>query len=78
MDTDDIKFCIVVFGVVAVMVIGALSFIKHQTRIQCEGFSQTANRETRYVEYSYWSFDCLTPDKGDKWISTEMLRSIND
>lgn len=47
-------------------------------RTTCSGFSEASHRETKFVEYSYWSRDCLTPQKDGKWISTTLLRAESE
>lgn len=47
------------FVVVLVLVVNGFS--RHYDRVNCTAFGQNSGRETRFVEYSYWSWACLTP-----------------
>jgi len=51
--------------------------IKSLDEKQCYSFGQQSNRETHFVTYNFMSWDCLTPTKNGKQISTSMLRDIN-
>ena len=57
------------------VVFGANSIDKYQRKTGCEVFSKESGRETKYVEYTYWYVDCLTPQDGG-WISAYNLRGI--
>ena len=49
---------------------------KHYDRAGCHSFADRTGRETRFVEYTYWSWDCLTPSEDGKWISVDNLRDF--
>ena len=50
----------------------------HYDRAACHSFSEQANRETKFVNYTYWAWDCLTPTADGKWISAENLREFGE
>ena len=52
---------------------GMLVFGKNQTRQSCLSFSYQSGYETKYVEYTYFRFDCLAKQSDGKWISTENI-----
>lgn len=56
---------------------GLLSFSKSQMKQSCTAFQTTSGYETKYIEYTYFRFDCLAKQDNGKWISTESLRSVN-
>lgn len=44
----------------------------------CTAFGNEADREVRFVEFTYFSWDCLTPDSNGKWISIDRLRDVDN
>ena len=61
-------------AVIALIIIAVVSFAKGVDRNACTKFAEQSNRETKFVDYSFWYWDCLTPTKDGKWISTYNLR----
>jgi hypothetical protein len=65
-------------GVIAVMALGFLLVVlfnnidKHMSVESCRHWAQANGRPTKIASYTYWSWDCLTPDadKPGTWIST--------
>jgi hypothetical protein len=47
-------------------------FARSVERQACMVFSQESGRETKFVEYGFAAYDCLTPQK-DGWISAHNL-----
>lgn len=82
MDREELKFyakflpaCVVIIGITWVGVVKANRYFGQKN---CTAFATLSGRETKFVEYSYGSFDCLTPAKDGKWISASALREIAD
>ncbi len=50
-----------------------LSFAKSQTIKTCSVFQQQSGFNTKYVEYTYFNFDCLAEQTDGKWISTDNI-----
>ena len=48
----------------------------HYDRIACQQFATNANRETKFVRYNFWQWECLTPSPDGKWIPTSALTQI--
>lgn len=42
----------------------------------CAAFGVQANRTVKFSDYTYWTWECLTPAKNGKWISTDRLRDF--
>lgn len=42
----------------------------------CTAFSVNTGRETKFVDYTWWSWDCLTPTKDGKYIPIDQLRDL--
>lgn len=59
-------------------VLGINNWARSVERDTCYSFASQSNREVKFVSYTQWSWDCLTPSKDGKWISVEMLRDITD
>lgn len=49
----------------------------HYDVAACSSFGEQSNREVKFVDYTYWSWDCLTPTTDGKWISTSRLRDLD-
>jgi hypothetical protein len=61
------------FAVVALFSIRAITL--HYDEAACHSFAKQSNRTTKFVSYTYWHWDCLTPTSDGKWISVDNLRS---
>lgn len=75
---DVLVFIVIILVVVFVVVVGVVSWDKSLVRRSCESFGQITNRETKYVEYTYWNYTCVTPTGDGKWINTSALREVVD
>lgn len=49
---------------------------RHLVRESCAAFGRESGREVRYVDYTFWTRDCLCQAKDGKWISTSLLREV--
>jgi hypothetical protein len=65
-------------GFIVAAVFGAMLISQHYDRVSCHTFAQNTRRETRFVHYTAYSWDCLTRTKGDKWIPTKNLREFGE
>jgi len=66
-----------IVGVVAVVLL-ILAFVavpisKHYAEATCHSFGDRTGREVRFVKYTYWQWDCITPSSDGKWLSTDRL-----
>ena len=75
----------VIAGILLVLVlfVGGLTVAgtrisKHYDEVNCHSFAEQANRQTKFVTYSFWAWDCLTPTADGKWISTKNLREFGE
>lgn len=67
-----------VVGFILALVFGVNTMARSQDETRCTGFGVSANREVKFVSYSYWSWACLTPSGHDgKWINTDNLREVS-
>lgn len=71
------KEILIGIAILIVIVMGIVSWDKSQVRVSCQNFGTISNRETKYVQYTYLNYDCITPDNTGKWISVTMLRSTD-
>jgi hypothetical protein len=74
---------IVFIGLVFIVLLGSIftganAVTKHFTKVNCVAFSRETGRETRYAEYTYWSFDCLAKTNDGKWLPKDQLREVTD
>lgn len=67
---------IVVVFVIAALIVVPIS--RHYDAAACHSFGKQSDRTVRFVNYTYWKWDCLTPSSDGKWISTSMLRDLTD
>ena len=61
---------------VGTLIVGGTELDRGFDHRACTAFSGASNRTTKFVEYTYWSWDCLTPTADGKWISTTLLREF--
>jgi hypothetical protein len=57
--------------------IGIRQISHHYDVANCGRFGEESGREVRFVDYTFWSWDCLTPTQDGKWISIDRLRDID-
>lgn len=67
--------------VAVVLVVGGIGLVArqvthHYDASNCRRFGQETSREVRFVEYTFWSWDCLTPSGAGQWISIDALREV--
>ncbi len=78
-DEDDVVFAFIIAAAVTAsialpcIVIGRV-VERHYAESACSSFSEQSGRETKFVDYTYFAWDCLTPGADGKWISVEQLR----
>jgi len=82
-DLRTVGLIVVAVLMVAVILFGVVGFTVrnitiHYDRAACGAFADKTSRETKFVSYTYWSWDCLTPSGDGKWISTANLREFGD
>lgn len=74
-------FLAVVVGGMALFMGGVLLTIRyvshHYDTVRCDQWALATNRPTKFVDYHFWSWDCLTPDENGKWIPTDRVRDID-
>jgi hypothetical protein len=61
---------------VAAVLVGVRYFAHAIDETQCAGFAVGADREVKFVDYSWFTWDCLTPSTDGKWIPTDGLREV--
>lgn len=69
---------LVIAGIVTAGVAIGIPVQRHFDRVACRSFAVNANRETKFVIYNFFSWDCLTPTGDGRWISTDNLREFGD
>lgn len=65
-----------ILGLAVVLVLGfagIISFGKSQLRTACYKFEAVSGFETKYVEYTYFHYDCLAEQEDGRWISTALM-----
>ena len=67
-----------IIALIFVIMAPMITIGRHYNRVECQNFSKNSNREVRFVIYSTFSWDCITPTENGKWISTDNLREFGD
>lgn len=82
MDKEDVLFLIKLTSTVLfaffILFFGGNAIQKQQIRESCNSFNKTSGWETKYVEYTYISVDCLAKQDNGKWVSAYNLRGIDN
>jgi len=76
MDRFDAIVFVIFCAIVVVIFLGANSWARHIDKENCHGFGVASGRETKFVDYTFWSWDCLTPTTDGKKIPVKNLREI--
>jgi hypothetical protein len=63
----------IIVVVLAVIVMIAVPLSRHYDKAACHSFGDNTGRTVKFVNYTYWRWDCLTPSTDGKWISTDRL-----
>lgn len=66
--------CVAAVAAFVGIALGANAWDRSNHEASCVAFSHETGRETRFVKYTTWSWDCLTPGSDGKWISVDNLR----
>lgn len=76
---DHIGLMLAALGIVclAALILGIRGIGHHYDNKTCHRFGDESGREVRFVDYSFWTWDCLTPTSDGKWISIDRLRDID-
>lgn len=61
---------------IVVFLLGARAVSIHYDKAGCHTYATQTGRETRFVNYTYWSWDCLVRSTDGKWISKDQLREF--
>lgn len=61
-------------GFALVLLVNPLQY--RSDKINCYKFAQNSGRTVKFVKYSTWSWDCLTPTANGHWIPTSQLISV--
>jgi hypothetical protein len=53
---------------------------RHMTVQSCKHWATTHGRPTKFAQYNWWDWECLTPNPSipGEWIGTGQLRGVND
>lgn len=60
--------------VVILILVGGFWMYTSYRKAACSTFSRESHRETKFVDYGFGNYDCLTLDNNGTWISTYSLR----
>lgn len=57
---------------------GGVELGRHYGRVNCQRYAQNTQRQVRFVNYTFWSWDCLTPNPSQPgtWIPIGQLRGV--
>ena len=78
--SDAAAVTLIVSGLITavLLLVGGIMFIgrnvsHHYDKAACHSFAQRTGRTVKFADYTYWSWDCLTPSTDGKWISIDRL-----
>lgn len=57
----------------AVLMVGIRYPVHHYDQIKCAVYATETGRPTKFVDYNFWDWGCLTPAANGKWISIDAL-----
>jgi len=78
MDREDLLALVILVGGFILLVWVVLGLARGLDRRACINFEKFSGRETEFVIYTGFSWDCLTPTADGKMISAGALREITD
>ena len=74
------KFTAVLVGsilaFVVLIVIGVRQFGHHYDVADCRQFALASERTTKFVDYTFMTWGCLTPTADGRWIDVSKLREV--
>jgi hypothetical protein len=73
---DLLEIIIITILIIILLIGGACRTGRYFDKRSCYSFGQQSGRETKFVDYTFFSWDCLTPTTDNKWISIDNLRDI--
>jgi hypothetical protein len=64
-------------GLALIAIVVGVRMVDHHYQVStCEGFGTATTRTVKFVDYSFWKYECLTPSKDGKWVTTDQLREM--
>jgi hypothetical protein len=48
---------------------------RQQTVASCRAWGEQNNRPTRFASYTWWTYECITPDGHGRWVPTTQIFS---
>lgn len=80
---DGIGFFVAVVIFIAVVIGLPVMIIRgidhHYSAANCPKYGQQYNRETKFADYNYFSYECLAKTSDGKgWLPVTQLRDVND
>ena len=77
---DDLFEAVIALGVTGLifllLIVGGRQIDHHYEQNKCHGFGQATGRVVKWADYSFWNYECLTPSKDGKWVTTDQLREM--
>lgn len=68
-----VALALVLAAVIGSLVVGTNQWSKHVASYECRHWGEANGRPVKFVTYTFWSWDCLTPNHNapGTWISTD-------
>lgn len=71
---------VTVFGGIAALIVAgiviAMPIAAGYGKNYCNQYHTQWNRPTKFIRYSYWSWDCLTKVGDNQWLPTSKVRVV--
>lgn len=63
-------------GCVFMLLCAVRQFDRHYAANYCQTFSVQTGRTTKFAQYNFWQYECLTLAKDGKWLPIANLRNL--
>lgn len=68
---------ILIFAVMVVFGVPLTLIDRGIANTSCNAFERESGYNTRFVSYTFFTYDCLAEQENGKWISTSLLREVS-
>lgn len=77
-DTKVVVYVLTTIVVAVALIVGSLSlgarFVSHHYDVKrCDRWGQETGRETRFADYHFWSWQCLTRSQDGRWVPIDKV-----
>jgi hypothetical protein len=68
---------LVIVALLLAVMLPIRQLIHHYDIADCRNFASQSGYETKFAQYTWWTWDCLAETDNGKWVSKDNLHGVN-